>query len=64
MKTKYRTKVKINSVDITVDVNIKTDEIIFSDNGTTYHFTKEERVDIQKQIRKLLTKVVNEKFKR
>lgn len=64
MKTKYRTKIKINGVDIEASVNMKTDEITFSDNGTTYHFTREEKAAIQKKIKKILNQAAEEKFKR
>lgn len=64
MKTKYRTRIKINGVGIEVSMDLKNNEIKFKDRGSSYHFTVEEQVEIQKKIRRILQKAAEEKFKR
>jgi len=51
-------------VDIDSTINLKTGEIKFSDTKSFYHFTIEEKRDIQKKIRKMLKIAAENKFKR
>ena len=64
MKTKYKTKIKVNGIDIDSLIDFKTGEIKFSDTKSSYHFTIEEKRDIQKKIRKVLKIAAENKFKR